>query len=74
MDAKRSINENHPKYPEYKEKFDALKKQALKEYDEWKEANPDYQGLESEPSKIDKRLSKGIKLLQEEYSYLFENT
>lgn len=62
------INENHPLFPEYKKKFDAL-------WDEFRKKSmemPASGGLDGPWCACVREHNKKIKALQEEYSFLFE--
>ena len=61
------INKNHPKFPEYKERFEKIREDLAKEIDE---ASPSY-GFDGKSTEIFKKYGAKVKALQNEYSFLY---
>jgi hypothetical protein len=65
------INENHPKYPEFVKKIEALCDEEDKELEE---ARAKFSGGRDGPSTaIRKKYWQKIKALQKEYAFLYED-
>jgi len=78
MQEKRKINKSHPKYPEYITKCNALwdRYKNLMDAEEAKYPYPKWRGQDNPAGIVNRQLNRQfnaeLKILQEEYSFLFE--
>lgn len=67
-----SLNESHPDYKEFKEKWDRLVQHYTALDEAERKKYPDWKGFDFPGTDYIKPLNKKLKELQAEYSYLYD--